>query len=176
MISAGFDAEVVRVLHENRRGNINRTAYLWPTLQTLRSYRFPQLEVTWDAGQSANSPRHCRWLFGFNLPLYALGLRITPEAVATDGQLDLCLFERGNIWSPLRYLWHVRRGGHLALDDVQVQRSSNFRLAGPNSQPVAYQIDGDFGGTLPVDVEVMPGELRLLVSTDTARSLGFVVS
>ena len=30
MISVGFDAEVIRSLHENRRGNIRRTAYCLP--------------------------------------------------------------------------------------------------------------------------------------------------
>jgi diacylglycerol kinase family enzyme len=176
MVSAGFDAEVVRVLHENRRGNINRTAYVRPTLQAIRSYNFPQIEISWAQQQPAGVPQHCRWLFGFNLPLYALGLRIAPEAVATDGQLDLCLFQRGSIWSPLRYLWHVKWGRHLALEDVALARSTKFRLSGPTSSSIAYQIDGDFGGTLPVDIEVLPGELRLLVSAATAQSLGFAVA
>jgi diacylglycerol kinase family enzyme len=175
MLSAGFDAEVVRLLHENRRGNINRTAYVLPTLRAIRSYNFPPMEVSWH-DQPAGAPRQCRWLFGFNLPLYALGLRITPDAVATDGQLDLCLFQQGSIWSPLRYLWHVKWGRHLALEDVALVRSAKFRLSGPTSGSIAYQIDGDFGGILPVDVEVLPGELRLLVSPATAQNLGFTVT
>jgi diacylglycerol kinase family enzyme len=41
------------------------------------------------------------------------------------------------------------------------------------SSKIAYQIDGDYGGTLPVEVEILPGDLRLLVSQDAARRLGF---
>ena len=108
MISAGFDAEVIRSLHDNRQGNIRRTAYFLPIFRAIRSYTYPpmQLYSETDAGM-APSPQLCRWLFGFNLPLYALGLPIAPDAVATDGLLDVCTFERGAVWSVARYLWHV---------------------------------------------------------------------
>jgi diacylglycerol kinase family enzyme len=172
MISAGFDAEVIRVLHENRQANINRSAYFLPTLRAIRSYAYPQLRICCEPCDGSQ-PRSGRWLFGFNLPLYALGLTIAPDAVATDGQLDVHLFERGNFWSIFRYLWHVKLGRHHGLADVSTVRSHRFRIEGPAAPPVAYQIDGDYGGTLPVDVEVLPGELRLLVSREKARQLGF---
>jgi diacylglycerol kinase family enzyme len=173
MISAGFDAEVVRTLHMNRRGNITRAAYFLPMVQAIRSYRYPQMELYCDDTAATGVPQRCRWLFGFNLPLYALGLPIAPDALATDGLLDVCTFERGSAWSVMRYLWHVRRGCHLGLPDTALRRASRFRLVGPNSVELAYQLDGDYGGTLPVDVELIPGELRLLVSPETARRLGF---
>jgi diacylglycerol kinase family enzyme len=174
MISAGFDAEVIRSLHENRRGNIRRTAYLLPVLQAIRRYRFPELQLYWDGAEASGAlPLCCRWLFGFNLPLYALGLPIAPHASATDGMLDVCAFERGAAWSVVRYLWHVKRGGHQALADTSVLRASRFRLDAAKSPNTAYQLDGDHGGMLPVDVDILPGELRLLVSRETASRLGF---
>jgi diacylglycerol kinase family enzyme len=50
-----------------------------------------------------------------------------------------------------------------------------FRLEPTTSASVAYQLDGDYGGTLPVDVEVLAGQFRVLVSPETARRLGFTV-
>jgi diacylglycerol kinase family enzyme len=134
------------------------------------------MKVFWGDVPASGQSQPCRWIFGFNLPLYGLGLRIAPDAIATDGLLDVCLFQHGSVWSPLRYLWHVKLGGHLGLDDTALVRSRRFRIEGPVSTPVAYQIDGDYGGILPVDVEVLPGELRLLVSRATARRLGFAVA
>jgi diacylglycerol kinase family enzyme len=176
MISAGFDAEVIRSLHECRRGNITRSAYVFPTLRAIRRYAYPPLRLSWCEPPAASDRTSCRWLFGFNLPLYALGLSIAPAAVATDGLLDVCLFHRGSVWNVLRYLWHVWRGRHHALDDTSMFRSRRFRLDGPTAPSVSYQIDGDYGGTLPVEVEVLPGELRLMVSCQTARRLGFTIS
>jgi diacylglycerol kinase (ATP) len=175
MISAGFDAEVIRALHESRRGNIRRTAYFLPMLKTIAGYTYPQLRLYSETENATASPRLCRWLFGFNLPLYALGLPITPDAVATDGVLDVCTFERGAVWSVARYLWHVMRKIHHTLPDADLSRTGRFRLEPTTSASVAYQIDGDFGGTLPVDVEVLAGQLRLLVSPETACRLGFTI-
>jgi diacylglycerol kinase family enzyme len=175
MISAGFDAEVVRSLHENRRGNIRRSAYLLPALRTISGYTYPHLRLYSEANNDQTSPQLCRWLFGFNLPLYALGLGVAPDAVATDGLLDICTFERGAVWGVARYLWHVMRKIHHTLPDTDLTRTSRFRLEPTTSAEVAYQIDGDFGGILPVDVEVLPGQLRLLVPPETADKLGFVV-
>ncbi len=176
MISAGFDAEVVRSLHENRRGNIRRTAYFLPTLRTMLSYTYPQMRLYLETGgEPAKALKVCRWLFGFNLPLYALGLSIAPDAVATDGLLDVCTFDRGAVWSVGRYLWHVARKMHLTLPDAGLCRARRFRLEPTTSAAVAYQLDGDYSGTLPVDVEVLEGQSRLMVPRETARRLGFAI-
>ncbi len=176
MISAGFDAEVIRSLHENRRGNISRAAYFMPTLRAMRSYEYPPLRIYWDTAVApAAEPTLCRWLFGFNLPLYALGLSIAADAVGTDGLLDVCTFERGTVWSVARYLWHVVRKAHLDLPDAGLRQTPRFRLEPTGGAAIAYQLDGDFAGTLPVEVEVLPNQLRLLVSAETAKRLGFSI-
>jgi diacylglycerol kinase family enzyme len=175
MFSAGFDAEVIRGLHENRKGNIRRSAYFLPALNAIRGYTYPPMRLYSETADAAAPPELCRWLFGFNLPLYALGLPIAPDAVATDGLLDVCTFERGAVWSVARYFWHVMRRIHHTLPDASLSRTSRFRLEPTTSASVAYQIDGDFGGTLPVDVEVLAGQLRLLVSPETALRLGFTI-
>jgi diacylglycerol kinase family enzyme len=175
MISAGFDAEVIRSLHENRAGNIRRTAYFLPTMRTICGYTYPPMRLYLETAGHRSPPELCRWLFAFNLPLYALGLPIAPDAMATDGLLDVCTFERGAVWSVARYFWHVVRRIHHKLPDACICRTSRFRLEPTSEVNVAYQIDGDFGGTLPVDVEVLPGQLKMLVPRDTAHRLGFTV-
>ncbi len=176
MISAGFDAEVVRRLHEIRRGHITRLSYLKPTLATIRSYEYPELQL-YCGGDASGQPQRvsCRWLFGFNLPTYACDWQFAPGAVGTDGLFDVCTFEGGSLASGLRYLWHVIRGSHLKLVDAQLVRCGRFRVEAVGGAQVAYELDGDWAGYLPVDVEVMPGECRLLVARDVAARLGFAL-
>jgi diacylglycerol kinase (ATP) len=174
MLSAGFDAEVVRRLDENRTGNITRASYLKPTLQALRSYTYPELRLYCGRFESAPAIT-CRWLFGFNLPLYALGWKLAPHATGTDSLFDVCTFERGSLAHAGRYLWHVLRGSHLKLNDAQLSRCDSFRVEALGGEPVAYQLDGDFAGSLPVEVDVLPGELRLLVNRHVATRLGFAL-
>lgn len=176
MVSAGFDAEVIRTLHENRRGNIRRTTYLFHVLSALKSYAFRPMRIYWNAtDKTVPESTCCRWLFGFNLPLYALGLPIAAKAVGIDGLLNVCAFKRGSIWSIARYLWHVARQTHDNLPDAVTRKTQRFRLESADNSEIAFQLDGDFGGMLPVDVHVVPKQLRLLVSRETAERLGFVL-
>jgi diacylglycerol kinase family enzyme len=177
MISAGFDAEVVRRLHQRRRGNITRRSYIQPALEVIRSYEYPELQLyCHDVAEEAADPIRCRWVFGFNLPLYARGWKVAPEAVATDGLFDVCTFHRGSVRNVARYLWHVMWKSHLRLADANLVRSRSLRIEAASGLDVAYQVDGDFGGSLPVDVSVLPGELRLLVMPSVAQRLGFSTS
>jgi diacylglycerol kinase family enzyme len=64
---------------------------------------------------------------------------------------------------------------HLNLPDAQLCQARRFRLEAADGGKVSYQVDGDFGGELPVDVEVLPGQLRLLVSRAAAHRMGITV-
>jgi diacylglycerol kinase family enzyme len=182
MISAGFDAEVVRRLHQRRCGNITRLSYVQPALETIRSYEYPELQLyCHDAAEddvkgNGAEPIHCRWVFGFNLPLYARGWKVAPDAVATDGLFDVCTFHRGSVRNVARYLWHVMWKSHFRLADANLVRSSQLRIEAAGGADVAFQVDGDLGGSLPVEVDVLPGQLRLLVMPTVAQRLGFRTS
>jgi diacylglycerol kinase family enzyme len=143
-------------------------------LETIRSYEYPELQLyCHDDSLRHYEPVRCRWVFGFNLPLYARGWQVAPDADGTDGLLDVCTFHRGSLLHVARYLWHVIRKRHLQLADAGLTRGRSIRIEAAGPADVAFQVDGDYGGTLPVDVEVLPGMLRMLVMPHVARRLGF---
>ena len=165
MLGCGFDAEVVRRLHEGRRGNIRHLSYAKPILDSLRNYQYPGLRVYSEAGEgiSASSRQiEAHWVFVVNLPRYAGGLSLVPDAKGTDGLLDLCTFKQGSIWHGLRYLGGVLIGRHQSWDDCVTVQTRRLRIE--SDELVPYQLDGDPGGYLPVDVEVLPHRLTVLVS------------
>ncbi len=163
MLSAGFDAAVVERAHELRRGHINRWHYFRPLHESVRRYRFPELKITATlAGDNPQTVRmRAKWAFAFNLPSYAAGLPIAPQAVGDDGALDLCTFQRGSIWHGLRYLTSVILRRHHRLADYATTRITRLKIE--SDEAVPYQVDGDPGGTLPVEIEVLPARLCLLV-------------
>jgi diacylglycerol kinase family enzyme len=166
MASCGFDAEVVRRLHSARRGNITHLAYVRPILEAIRSYQYPLLRVyCGEEGSDTRVPStmiEARWAFLFNLPSYARGLPIAPEAVATDGLLDLCTFQRGSLLSGLGYLWSVTRRRHSLRHDCHTRRVTTARIE--SDSPVPYQLDGDLGGMLPLEIQMVPRRLRILAT------------
>jgi diacylglycerol kinase family enzyme len=179
MVGCGFDAEVVRRVHDRRRkdpkgGHIGYLSYVKPILQTIRTYQYPEIRVhcavSRDAAPKHQSPIVARWAFASNLPCYGWGLPLAPQAVATDGWLDVCTFRRGSLPSGLLYLAAVQLGAwHTRLADCKRRRARRLRIT--SEQPVAYQLDGDPGGVLPLDIEVLPGRVTLLVPAEVQRNL-----
>ena len=174
MVGCGFDAEVVRRLHGMRRGHIRHFSYTKPILDSLRNYQYPELRVYCESpvstgkgdelvGAACPTDFSARWAFVVNLPRYAVGLQIAPDALGTDGFLDICLFKEGSLWSGLRYLAGVALGTHLSWRDVTRFRARCVRIESTGAVP--YQLDGDPGGFLPVTIEILPGRLTVLVPT-----------
>lgn len=168
MAGVGFDAEVVRRLHEARNGNISHWTYVKPILQSIRSYNYPELRVYCAPGGPELVLVRCRFAFVFNLPKYGLGLRMAPAADGADGALDLCAFERGGLFTSLKYVAAVVLGMHQRLKEFTGWRGQQLRIE--SDEPVPYELDGDVGGMLPLTIEVVPRRLRLLVSPDWAPS------
>src|SRR5262249_48034034 len=105
--------------------------------------------------------------------LYALGWQFNPHASGLDGQLDVCTFQGGSLSDGARYLWHVVRRTHLHLRDAKVTRARRLRIESAECSQVPFQLDGDFVGMLPAQIEILPGALRLLVMPQVATRLGF---
>lgn len=175
VLSAGLDAEVVREVHANRRGNITHLAYVAPVLRAIASYRYPKVRVTsLDPSGEAFTATGC-WSFLLNLPRYAMNLPIAPDADGADGLLDACVLERGSLRSGLWYVASMLRRRHHQLASVHTARRTKFLVESADGQPIPYQLDGDPGGLLPVEVTSLPGRMSLVVTPSVANRLGFAV-
>ena len=170
MLGCGFDAAVVHQVHARRAtsnsGTISYWSYLKPILHSIRNYEYPEIcvELGGLALEQENEPRKVstgRWVFVFNLPLYGWGLCFARGASARDGWLDLYSFERGGFWAGIRYLTQLQLGWHHRLSRCYWQRVRQVRLW--SSGEVPYQLDGDPGGRLPVDVQLLPGRVTVVV-------------
>jgi len=173
MAGCGFDAEVVRRLHSERKGNIHHLSYAKPILEAIRRYEYPELRVYYaPMDGSANAPAYgdgsqltaeiaARWVFVVNLPRYAGGLSFAPQASGTDGVLDVCTFKEGSLLYGLMYLGGVIFGQHEGMQDFTHVRTRRLRVEAAGTVP--FQLDGDPGGELPVEISVASGRIRLLV-------------
>jgi diacylglycerol kinase family enzyme len=174
MCGVGPDAHIVEGLHSVRNGHITRLAYAKPILHTLRKYDYPEIKLYFtstDPTCDNPPPVSARWVEAVNLPLYALGLRFAPEGVGIDGMLDVCAFRGAGRARSLWFFSQVAIGRHPRMGDCSVTRCRGVRIE--SDREVPYQLDGDPAGRLPVEIDVVPGRLTILVSPRTARSLGF---
>jgi diacylglycerol kinase family enzyme len=159
MASCGFDAEVVQRVHAARKGHINHWAYVKPILNSIQAYDYPEIRVQVDDEEKNVSGR---WAFFFNVPRYAMNLPLVPNADAEDGLLDMCTFRGGNLVRGLYYLGAVFFKQHLDWKETTFKRFKRVRIVA--DRPVPYQLDGDPGGVLPLEIVVQPNFLRVFVA------------
>ena len=143
--SCGFDAAIVKRLDEVRSGHINYLSWVKPIWHTMFRYRFPELRYSID-GKQENS---ARWIFLFNIPRYAIGLRMTPEAQDADGKLDLCAYRGSGLARGLLYLSMTFLGRHVKSKSTHLTQFETLTIEAEGGQPVPYELDGDPGGVLP---------------------------
>jgi diacylglycerol kinase (ATP) len=164
MAGCGLDAEVVKLVHQRRTGHIRSRDYLNPLWEVLRGYHYPELRVhcdeTADAGERPVE-FSLRWLAVFNLPCYGGGLQIAPHADGCDARLDLCGIRQGSFARFLALAAAVYLRRHQRLGNWMTRKIHRVRIE--SDTPVAYQLDGDPGGTLPLEIEVLPNRLTLIV-------------
>lgn len=159
MLGCGFDAEVVRRLDERRSGHIHHFDYARPILQSIFNYDYPDIRIIQNPESEMETEYSAKWVFLMNLPRYAVGLQLDPSASGIDQQLNLCAFREGSFLSGLTYLTGVLLRQHEHWEDCIMSVAPRFRLEADKQVP--YQIDGDPGGFLPVDVEVLSGRLSV---------------
>ncbi len=162
MMSVGFDAAVAHRLAEWRAASprlrrVNRLSYVKPIFDMLRSYAYTPLEV--DADGVRVEGAHA---MVFNLPHYGFDLRFAPGAAADDGLLDWVVFDGSGLWRMTGHLMNVLAGTHLDASGVQHGRARRVVVRSTSTVPV--QLDGDAAGYTPVDIEVVPQSLHVVVS------------
>jgi YegS/Rv2252/BmrU family lipid kinase len=160
MATAGFDADVARRLSQQRAGNIRRASYIAPILSAIRNYEYPYLQITLETSDETRCWQAC-WCFTFNLPQYGFGMRFVPDANPSDGQLDVCTFRHGSFWNAVWYTANLYLRRHTRLDDCVT--GTGRRITVEADTPVPYELDGDFSGWLPLELDVVPNRLTLLM-------------
>ena len=95
-----------------------------------------------------------------NGPSYGGGMQITPDASFDDGMLDVLVVGPISVPRLIAVFPKVFSGKHTSHPAVTIKRARRVRLSTPGV--VAYA-DGERIGPMPLDVEMVPGALEVLV-------------
>ena len=171
MVSCGFDAHVVNGVHHHREeryrqghakgAHISYASYVQPAMQSLRRYKFPTMKVECldDANWSLDD---VHWAFVFNINRYAWGLPLAPFAKDNDGKLDHVMFRGGTVFHGACYIGLAQCFSmHRFVSAARLGQRTRYRITSEGSVPV--QLDGDPGGELPMEVEIVPNRFTFLV-------------
>lgn len=155
-VSAGFDAKVNERANRMRRPR-GPSRYLWAILIEL--VRMRPVSYRLDVDGTRREVDALLVAVANNTSLGG-GLRLTPTAELDDGLLDLMVVAPVGRLRFLRLFPLAAGGRHLGLRQVSLTRARMVRIGAV--QPVVAYADGERIAQLPVDVEIVPGALRVL--------------
>ncbi len=155
--SIGFDSDVQeRVLRT--RVPLGNLVYVYGSLLTLATFRQAHFTCTVDGEPLAFE--------GWNVAVsnsgrYGGGMRLAPDASLTDGLLDLVTTSRTSKLRFLKALPKVFKATHIDEPAYAVRTATTVQLDA--DRPFRVFADGDPVATLPCEVTVRPGAVRVLV-------------
>ena len=155
MIGAGLDGDAVGGVSIPLKRKVGALAYLASTLSALRA-KPPKLKATWDGGSTEGE-----WMCVGNGKMYGGPFTLFPNAMVNDGKLDLCVLPKVSNRIIAHAVINMLRGRLNRWPDVIYHRVSRLTIEGPRGTRV--QADGDYIGTLPLEIKVLPSRLNVLV-------------
>jgi diacylglycerol kinase (ATP) len=93
-----------------------------------------------------------------NTTSFGGGMKVCPDADVSDGLFDVLVLRGISIPQFLRTFPKVFSGTHVTHEAVEIHRCSRVRL---EAEGIRSQADGEPFAGLPLDVEVVPGALRV---------------
>lgn len=161
LAGTGFAARVASAVNESPSwSKIGALPFVFHTLREVLTNRNVDLTITLDGTDVIHQPSfmvyvsNCRFSGG--------GMQLSPEARPDDGLLDVCLVGDASRRDVVTMLPKVFSGRHVGHPKVSLHRAATVRVDGPSH--VQVQADGEVIGSLPMEVEVVPGALRVLTA------------
>jgi YegS/Rv2252/BmrU family lipid kinase len=163
MAGIGFDGEVVRRARrvERYKHRFGVLPYMAVTLATATMYRGVDVELRYDG--VIRRVQALMLVLG-NTRLYGGRFRFTPDAVATDGWLDLCIVKGRGPIALVRQALPLLIGGSTAFSDVETLRVRELIVRG--NGPAPLQLDGELTGSTPAHFRVARRALRVIVPAE----------
>jgi diacylglycerol kinase (ATP) len=154
----GFDSEVARYANERVRFLRGSAVYLYAILRVLP--RFTPHRVRIHANGRDREEEIMFAAVG-NTRQYGSGIRITPNALVDDGELDLCIVHRTSRAQLLATLPLAYTGSHLRKSFVETGRGTEFAFE--SERPMDVFADGEYLTRTPVRFALAPQKLRIVV-------------
>ncbi|MBW2055905.1 MAG: diacylglycerol kinase family lipid kinase [Deltaproteobacteria bacterium] len=158
VVGAGFDAMVTQEVRRTRQRGLGYSGYVLPVLRSLVRYRVPELRITVDGAEQFQGA----FAVVSNTRNYGGIFTFADQARCDSGHFDVCVFPKGTVFALTRYYFAALRGGVSGIPEVRYVTGRSVRIE--SEEPVAVQVDGDPFGATPVEIDLVPSTVPIIVS------------
>lgn len=156
--TAGVDAEVSDFVDGMKMPLRGTPAYLYGAMRVLMSYRCKKMQLEGDFGVIE---RPLLLASSANTSSYGGAIHIAPDAVPTDGMLDICFVDQMSRFAAMRLLPTLLSGKHGRRPEVHFARTRRMTIQ--TDTPMTLWADGERVATTPATVEVVPGAIQIML-------------
>jgi YegS/Rv2252/BmrU family lipid kinase len=156
---AGIGGEVVKRVQSKHKRLGGFIAFGAITLFTALRYPSRSMTVEID-GMTGITERFIGVVIG-NGNYMAGGMNLIPHAQVDDGLFDILLMHEQSIPQRLWNFPKIYSGRHLASSKFTQYRGKKVILS--SSERVPFEADGEFLGTLPCSIEILPSALQVRI-------------
>ncbi len=159
----GFEAEVVEKADRESKNRLGMMAYIVAGVQQLRE--FDTFEVTIETEEKVVTVTAAAVTIANAAPPTSILAQGPAGIIYDDGLLDLTVVapqtRAGAVASAYHLLQTALRGDAAERDDIGYLRAQRIKVTTEPPQKVV--LDGEVIGTMPIEVECVPGGLTILV-------------
>lgn len=156
--SAGFDASVTRGVDTKAKRRLGMLAYVIAAIIEALKLRGEDVNIYAD-GRVLR--QRILMVVAHNVRLYGGVLKMSPDAYADDGLLDIWVFRGQGRLAAIFHIFTILLGLHPRDPGTDYYRSA--RVVIDAKRPLPVQLDGDYFGTTPVAFRVVPSALRIII-------------
>lgn len=166
MAGAGLDAHIAYNVSAAIKARYGKLAY-WIAGWRVLGRSLPLFSV------DANG-QHFRCSFALlsKVRNYGGDFAIAQKVTLFDDEFEMVLFEGRSSFRYVKYFFGLVFGRHAGMKGVNVMRTREALLSGPEDVQVYTQIDGEVAGHLPAQVKIVPDALTLLIPPEYRKQIG----
>ena len=163
MAGMGLDAHIVYHVSAAIKSRTGKLAY-WLAAWSLFGRRLAQLEVEIDGRKSV-----CSFALVSKVRNYGGDFEIARRVSLMDDEFEVVLFEGRSSVRYVKYFLGMATGRLDGMKGVTIARAKHLVASNLESGATYAQIDGEFAGHLPAEVDIVPQALTVLMPGEYGR-------
>ncbi len=158
----GIGAEVVRLVQKKYKRLGGTLGFGLGSIQAIFSHPNQTMVVDLDGVDAG--PQELLGIMVGNGAYAAGGMHLAPGARQDDGHLNVVVIAR--LWIPgrLRAFSKIYRGDHVGIPSIDYTTATSISISSEEEVPISS--DGEFLGTAPARIEILPHVLPVMVQED----------
>jgi YegS/Rv2252/BmrU family lipid kinase len=162
----GLDAAITQALKPGETRRLGMAAWVISGFMVAVDFMGTKANILTDEGLKRT---RVLWAVISNGQLYGRIWRMAPEAKMDDGLLDVAIMTGYGWPSTVRHLAGLTLGQHVRDPDFSLHHTTHFALLSKEALPV--HVDAEPLGTTPIEVEVVPLALKVIVPKSAPEQL-----